>query len=307
MNITDNAICVSVCISAYNHEEFIEEALNSVLEQECNFDYEVILSNDHSTDRTLEVITRIIETHPKGSKIRYFNQKKNLGINGNLIFTLEQAAGEYIALLEGDDYWTDQHKLQKQFDFLQSNPDYTICTAGYESMTPDKGLVIRKLDDDVEGLTYEFYKNEGFRAHYLNMFFRTESLEINKLKTFKYSGDNVIFLMCLSKGKGYFFNQIFGFRRTHSGGAWTSKSRKERLEMGSGQLIGLYKFVEYRKAIRSSLFYTYLDLLDKENISKSYIIKAFKLIRTDTEAMYFIKRILKITLSTQAKSNFFFN
>lgn len=293
MNILENEVCVSICMSAYNHEEFIEEALTSVLGQDCNFNFEVILSNDYSTDKTDEVINKIIKNHPQGNKILYTNQEKNLGMNGNLIFTLEQAKGKYIALLEGDDYWTDKHKLQKQFDFLENNSDYSICTGGYESITPDRGLVIRKLAENVEGLTYNFNNIKGFRAHYLNMFFRAKSLEIDKLKTFTYSGDNVIFLMCLSKGKGYFFNQIFGFRRTHPNGAWTSKSQIERIKMGYEQLIGLYKFPEYRKAIRPELFNTYLDLLSLENVNNDYIFRSFKLIRTYREFLYFMKIVLR--------------
>ena len=64
-------ILVSVCMSTYNHEEYIEEALNSVLEQECDFEYEIILSNDQSSDNTHAVITKYIENHPKGNKVRY--------------------------------------------------------------------------------------------------------------------------------------------------------------------------------------------------------------------------------------------
>lgn len=293
MKIHENEIAVSVCISAYNHEEFIEEALNSVLEQDCNFNFEVILSNDYSTDKTDAVINKIIKNHPQGTKIRYTNQEKNLGINDNLIFTLEQAKGKYIALLEGDDYWTDQHKLQKQFDFLEKNSDYSICTGGYESITPDRGLVIRRLDGDVDGVTYVYSKFNDFRSHYLNMFFRSNSLQVEKLKTFKYSGDNVIFLMCLANGKGYFFNQLFGFRRTHPNGAWTSKTQIERIKMGYEQVIGLSHYPEYAGAVRLELFYTYLDLLSLENKNSNYISRSFKLIRNPKEFFYFIKIVMR--------------
>ncbi|MBU8883072.1 glycosyltransferase [Kaistella sp. DKR-2] len=285
-------ISVSVCISAYNHVDFIEEALNSVLDQECDFGYEIILSNDKSTDQTHEVITKIIDNHPLGKKIRYFNQEENLGINGNLIFTLEQATGKYIALLEGDDYWLDNNKLQKQFDFLEAHPDYTLCTAAYRTVTLDHQQFDRKLGGDVKDFTYTFDTIKGFSPNYLNMFFTRQSLEVEKLKKFVYSGDNVIFLMCLSKGKIYFSNEILAFRRTHANSAWTAKSEIERKRMGVEQLIGLYKFPEFRSTIRSSLFYISLDLLCSGQHNGKLIWRSFKLIRKPNEFIYFARVLL---------------
>ena len=290
MNVVNN-IVVSVCMSTYNHEKYIEEALLSVLEQVCNFNFEIILSNDQSNDQTHEVITKFIENHPQGDKIRYTNQKKNLGINDNLIFTLEQARGKYIALLEGDDYWVDNNKLQKQFDFLEKNKDFSICTAALKSITPIEGLVIRKYDDSKEGVIYELNDIKNIRSNYLNMFFRKDALDISKLKSFEYSGDNVIFIMCLSKGKGYFINEVFGFRRTHTEGLWTSMSEKGRIKMGISQYIGLYKYPEFRKQVRPILFNAYLDLLVLEN-EKKYMYKSLKLIRLPKEILYFFKVVI---------------
>ena len=284
-------ILISVCMSTYNHEEYIEEALNSVLEQECNFEFEIILSNDKSSDNTHAVITKYIENHPKGNKVRYYNQPKNLGINNNLIFTLEQTKGKYIALLEGDDYWTDSKKLQKQFDFLEKNTEYSICTAALKSIIPKEGLVLRTYEDHIEGVAYDLNDIRKIRPNYLNMFFRKDALDIGKLKSFEYSGDNVIFIMCLSKGKGYFINEVFGFRRTHTEGLWTSMSEKGRIKMGISQYIGLYKYPEFRKQVRPILFNAYLDLLVLEN-EKKYMYKSLKLIRLPKEILYFLKVVI---------------
>lgn len=292
MNIDGQDITVSVCISAYNHEDFIEEALNSVLEQECDFGYEIILSNDKSTDQTHEVITKFIANHPQSHRIKYYNQEKNLGINGNLIFTLEQATGKYIALLEGDDYWLDKNKLQKQFDFLETNPDYTLFTAAYRTVTLDHQQFDRKIGGDVKDITYTFDAIKDFSPNYLNMFFRRQSLEVEKLKEFEYSGDNVIFLMCLSKGKVYFSNEILAFRRTHPNSAWTARSETERKKMGIEQLIGLYRFPEYRRIVRSSLFYVSLDLLGSGQHNGQLIWRSFKLIRKSNEFLYFARVLL---------------
>ena len=291
-------ILVSVCMSTYNHEEYIEEALNSVLEQECDFEYEIILSNDQSSDNTHAVITKYIENHPKGNKVRYYNQPKNLGINNNLIFTLEQTKGKYIALLEGDDYWTDSKKLQKQFDFLEKNTEYSICTAALKSIIPKEGLVLRTYEDHIEGVAYDLNDIRKIRPNYLNMFFRKDALDVNMLKNFKYSGDNAIFIMCLAEGKGYFMNQIMGFRRTHANGLWSSMSEKDRIKMGSDQYIGLLQYPKLRKYIRPILFVIYLDLFVIENESK-YLKDALKLIKYPKEFFYFLKVVIFHSLNLQ--------
>jgi len=118
---------VSVCMITYNHEKYIREAIEGVLMQECNFYVELIIANDCSTDDTDTIIKEILKNHPRGSWIKYINHKKNLGMMPNFIWGLEQCKGKYIALCEGDDYWTDPLKLQKQVDFLEGNSDYVLC------------------------------------------------------------------------------------------------------------------------------------------------------------------------------------
>lgn len=121
-----NDIKVSVVMITYNHEKFIKEALESVFSQKTNFQYEIIISNDCSTDNTDEVIKKIIDKNENGNLINYTNHKNNKGMIPNFLWSIQQAKGKYIALCEGDDYWTDPYKLQKQVDFLEANPDYSI-------------------------------------------------------------------------------------------------------------------------------------------------------------------------------------
>ena len=110
----DNSIMVSVCMITYGHEQYIEEAILSVLEQETTFNYEFIISNDASPDTTDIKIQRILSSHPKASQINYIKQEHNTGMTANFIYVLEQAKGTYVAYCEGDDYWIDSLKLQKQ-------------------------------------------------------------------------------------------------------------------------------------------------------------------------------------------------
>ncbi len=126
MNINKKS-SVSVVMITYGHEKFIAEAINGVLMQECEFDVELIISNDCSPDNTDLVVKKIIEEHPNRNWIKYVKHKTNLGMMPNFIWALEQTKGKYIALCEGDDYWTDPLKLQKQVDFLDANLDFSMC------------------------------------------------------------------------------------------------------------------------------------------------------------------------------------
>lgn len=118
---------VSVCMITYGHENYIKQAIESVLQQICNFNVELIIANDCSPDCTDTIIANIIKNHPKGSIIKYYKNENNIGMMPNFIFALKHCKGKYIALCEGDDYWTDNLKLQKQVDFLEANSDYVLC------------------------------------------------------------------------------------------------------------------------------------------------------------------------------------
>lgn len=114
-------------MTTYGHESYIKQAVESVLVQECDFKIELIIANDGSPDDTDSIVKEILNTHPKASCIKYTRHQENKGMMSNFIWSLEQCQGKYIALLDGDDYWNDPLKLQKQVDFLEKNEAYSIC------------------------------------------------------------------------------------------------------------------------------------------------------------------------------------
>lgn len=117
---------VSVVMITYNHSQFVEEAIISILNQQCSFEFELVISDDCSKDDTKSKIQKLIDEHNKGSIIRFFPQSQNLGIMKNFSFSLLQAKGKYIAICEGDDFWTESKKLQKQFEILESHPECVL-------------------------------------------------------------------------------------------------------------------------------------------------------------------------------------
>jgi glycosyltransferase involved in cell wall biosynthesis len=118
---------VSVLMITFNHREFIGEALESAVTQITDFDYEIVVGDDASSDGTQDIILDFQHRYP--DKIRALLHPVNLGCLGkkNLVKTLFTCRGEYIALLEGDDYWTTPHKLQMQVDFLRNHPECAMC------------------------------------------------------------------------------------------------------------------------------------------------------------------------------------
>jgi glycosyltransferase involved in cell wall biosynthesis len=128
----DNPL-VSVSIVTYNHKEYIKQCLDGVLMQQTNFDYEIILGEDESNDGTREICKDYANRFPDKIKLFLRSRKDVIYINGNptgrfnMIKNIKACKGKYIALCEGDDYWTDPLKLQKQLDFLESNKNYSTC------------------------------------------------------------------------------------------------------------------------------------------------------------------------------------
>ena len=115
---------LSVAMITYNHERFIAQAVESVLAQKVNFDFEVVIGEDCSTDNTRNIVAELQQQYPV--RIVALMRPDNLGAMRNLQETLAACKGQYIALLEGDDYWTCEDKLQRQVEFLDSHPECAI-------------------------------------------------------------------------------------------------------------------------------------------------------------------------------------
>ncbi|EOF9308417.1 TPA: glycosyltransferase [Enterobacter cloacae] len=118
-------IIISVCCITYNQESYIDNCIENILSQETSFKFEIIIGDDCSSDATRQKLETWKLKYP--GKIKLIFNEKNLGPNGNILSVFHQARGKYIAFCEGDDYWIDNKKLQKQYDILKLNPDIDFC------------------------------------------------------------------------------------------------------------------------------------------------------------------------------------
>ena len=193
---------VSVVMITYGHEKYIAQAINGVLMQECDFEVELIIANDCSPDKTDEVIQNILKNHPKTSWIKYKKHEKNLGMMPNFIFAMQQCKGAFVAMCEGDDYWTDPLKLQKQVDFLEANSDYVLCFHPISILKTNGEIVddfITKVPVNYE--TIETLARLGNYIHTPSVVFRN----IIKEFPFEFSqspiGDYFLYMMLAEHGK----------------------------------------------------------------------------------------------------------
>lgn len=222
----------------YNHKSFIAQAIESVLAQETDFPFEIIIGEDESQDGTREICIAYAERYPE--KIRLFlrSRKDVIYINDratgrfNLIESLKATRGKYIAMCEGDDYWTDPHKLQKQVDFMEAHPECSMCfhdvrivsedgTCVLESYRPPDRKALYTLDDIVERCfiqTCSVMLRNGLVRDYPSWSYEFPN------------GDWITFVMSAQHGDiGYLDTQMASYR-LHQGGIWTGRSTLSKIQ-----------------------------------------------------------------------------
>lgn len=224
-------ILVSIVCITYNHEPYLRQALDSFLMQKTSFAYEIVLAEDCSTDGTRKICEEYAEKYP--DIIHYIYRDHNVGYNENEYEAMCAAKGKYIAYCEGDDNWTIPDKLQKQVDFLESHPDYSVCwhRCKHHNVTigDDKqdacGAI---LPDGAEGVDINMDTYfAGWYTQPLTMVFRKDALDLKLYYSYKYFRDMQQMYHILKNGKGYLFAFNGGIRNVHSGGIASAISRKE--------------------------------------------------------------------------------
>lgn len=228
-------IKLSVCITTYNHEKYIAQAIDSVLMQRTNFNYEIIIGEDDSTDNTRAIVKEYKNRYP--DKIRLFlnNRKNVIYINGrptgrwNFINVLKQAKGRYIALCDGDDYWTDPNKLQKQTDFMDNHPECAICFHNVTVFDEDgkhKPLTHRP-ENPKEIFTLEDLLSGNF-IHTCSVIFRRGLFR--EFPQWFYEckmGDWPFHILNAHHGDIGYIDEVMAVYRAQSTGVWSSKNQME--------------------------------------------------------------------------------
>ena len=222
---------VSVVCTAYNHEPYIRETLESFVSQETDFPFEVLVNDDASTDGTAAVIREYAERYPE--IIRPFYQEKNLfsqGINIYDAVLYPAVRGEYIAACEGDDFWTDRNKLQRQADFLDSHPDYSACvhnTLARENGSPQEPQPLYPREGDRDLPFAQVLQGMSRAYHTSSLMARREFLldppDFRAVACSYGFSDYAVALWLALKGRIRFLDSCMSFYRIGSNpSAWSS-------------------------------------------------------------------------------------
>lgn len=218
---------VSVWMSAYNHEKFIGDCLDSVLSQKTNFDFDIILGEDCSTDNTREIVLSYEKKHP--GKIKLFLPEKNIGMMKMDVETWKLCTGEYIALLNGDDYWIDDHKLQTQVDFLESNSDTVMCFHKAKVINENTGYIFETVfPESGDTMTVEALLNGYNPIMTPTVMFRNVITFPDWYENLPY-GDMPTYFLLAQKGKIRYIDKLMSVYRIHSSGQWQGEHAEKNL------------------------------------------------------------------------------
>ncbi len=229
--MNDQPVKVSVAFITYNHETFIRQALDSVLMQKTDFPFEIVIGEDCSTDKTREIIQSYQTKYPE--KIKLVTSSSNVGPMPNVVRTYKACKGKYIAILEGDDYWIDPLKLQKQVDLLEAHPEFSMCFTD-RSVVDEKGELLK------ESSVPEKHKRDleaqniigGFTPPTQTVVFKRSYLSDDILKGLikVFNGDTFLFSLLSVKTKVSYIDQVTAAYRINKQGHYTNKDYINRMK-----------------------------------------------------------------------------
>lgn len=235
---------VSICCITYNHAPYIRQCLEGFLIQKTTFPFEILIHDDASTDGTADIIREYEARYPHLIKPIYqVENQYSKGIEILSTYNYSRAKGKYIALCEGDDYWTDPLKLQKQVHIMETHPTLALCTHNFNVLENFDGK--EKFVDRTGYMKDFFYGLKKYFRYWptqpLTALFRKDCLPCqNEVQEYSYYRDNHLFYYILKKGKGFYISDKMGVYRKHSNGIYAQLSLLKKITIDLDCYIELY-------------------------------------------------------------------
>lgn len=234
-------IAVSICCLAYNHENYLRRCLDGFVMQKTNFKFEILIHDDASTDSTPDIIKEYAEKYPDIIKPVFQSENQySKHIKISWTYQYPRVKGKYIAWCEGDDFWTDEYKLQKQFDALENNPDCSFCTHKVEVVDAQGNSLNTFRPQNIEDSVFEnsiipndrfieyLFTKDEYPFQTSSYFARSEYIKecidnrpdfISKVRY----GDFTLMLLLASKGNVYYINEIMSNYTVNRPGSWSEQ------------------------------------------------------------------------------------
>lgn len=282
--INEKNINLSIILISYNHASYIREAIESILKQKFNSKIQLIVADDKSTDRTLDII-REYDGIDNRFSFEYLSQEKNIGITKNYQRAFHACTGDYIAILEGDDIWANDEKLRKQIIALENNKNCVFCSSNYYLFNEKIGIQGTRTPDRKEGSMYydvPFIIKDNLPGNFSAIVYRKNVIEQLPQEIFNFkSYDWVINIFSGLLGGFIYLHEPLSFYRIHEKGAWSSLSSKQKKEEQMRTILFCKKLIQNKY---DKEFDDIFKKLKTENVKASW--RNVFLIAT-------IKRILK--------------
>ena len=264
-------IMVSVLCTAYNHEKYITEALESFVMQKTDFRFEVIVHDDKSTDNTASIIAKYAEQYPDIIKPIY--QPENIyskNIDPYIHYMVPAASGKYVAVCEGDDYWTDSSKLQKQFDYMESHPECSLSAHASIIVFEDGRFRSNYSNYEERDFDIKDVLNDIEMFHTSSMFFKTDFFTRNTeyLKDTKLLFDFETKILLAAEGYVHYLSNVMSARRLFSIGSWTVLN----LFDDDKSIQHFHHAINVYNRINEYLNFKYNDLFEKAILRREYNI-----------------------------------
>jgi|GEM_PF-1270113 len=286
---------VSVVLITYNHINYIERAVNSVLSQKTNFNFKLKIYDDASYDGTSDIVRRYAAKYP--DKIDAYINTVNQGCPRNILNALSGIDTKYYAYLETDDYWCDDYKLQKQIDVLEKNPDCSFCghnTKTYSCIDKTFGRPFFNIETqkiELNQLVKDFTFDKFIKVHLSSRVYRTACLDLESLKNKEIIvWDSSSFWYFLTKGKLYYINEVMSIYNYTETGVFSGAPQKMRQFMALRNINAVNKELDYKyNSVFLKLFRQFIPLSFFKYIKLRYLFNKRRLNKfyTKTENNFF--------------------
>ena len=276
-----NIPLVSVCVQTYNHDKYIRQCLDSILMQITNFNFEIIIGEDDSSDATRDICIEYSKKNPEKIKLFLRNRKDVIYVNKkptgrfNFISNLNESKGKYIAICEGDDYWIDKYKLQKQIDFLEENPEYSICFHNVKIFNQNlKTFQKDNITKPVSSTTTMEVLAKGNFIHTPSVVLKNNFI-LPKWFSKPLYGDWSLYMIAIKNKKIKKINEEMAVYRIHNKGIIASKKHSEHINENIKNYQIAYNNLKLNKETKYNLKLSILKLKKIKFKNKYYFLWIF--------------------------------